>query len=177
MLTCFGVVGIWFSHPLALVLAGVGTYFIAQAALRREWNRAFRFVAMSLAWALSFAICYKVSHLILSKDRFVWDWWGFAFLPLPPKSLADFKRAGWQVLNLLNAPGDVLMPVGVLWSAFIALGLFMLGGLALGRRWRGGLYLLLAPPAVCTAGLRVAPVSVSRPALALSDPLGSLARQ
>ncbi len=145
LLICFGVVGVWFSHPLALVLAGVGTYFIAQAVLRRDWNRALGFVAMSLAWALSFAICYKVSHGILSKDRFIWNWWDFAFLPLPPRSLADLERTGWQVLNLLNAPGDVLMPVGVLWSAFIALGLFMLGGLALARRWRGGLYLLLAP--------------------------------
>src|SRR5262249_2173659 len=33
---------------------------------------------------------------------------------------------------------------GVLPSAFLALGLFLLGGVRLGRRWPGGLYLLLA---------------------------------
>jgi len=145
LLAGFGLVGVWFSYPLALVLAGVGTYFMVKAALGREWNRAFDFLAMSLAWALSFAICYEVSHRILSKDRFLWDWWDFAFLPMPPRSFADLKRAAWQVLNLLNAPAGVLMPVGVLASAFLALVFFVLGGLVLGRRWRGGLYLLLAP--------------------------------
>ncbi len=33
----FGVVGVWFSYPLALVLAGVGTYLIAVAASRKAW--------------------------------------------------------------------------------------------------------------------------------------------
>jgi hypothetical protein len=100
---------------------------------------------MSLAWAVSFAICYKVSHLILSKDRFIWIWWDFAFLPLPPRSYADLERDCAQVLNLLNSPACVLTPLGVLASAFLALGLFVLGGLVLGRRWPGGLYLLVAP--------------------------------
>ena len=145
LLTCFGVVGVWFSHPLALVLAGVGTYFMAKAALGREWNKAFGFLAMSLAWALSFAICFKVSHRILSKDRFIWDWWDFAFLPLPPRSYADLERDFWHVLNVFNSPSGVLTPLGVLPSAFLALGLFVLGGVVAGRRWRGGLYLLLAP--------------------------------
>jgi len=145
LLTCFGLAGVWFSHPLALVLAGVGTYFMAKAALGREWKKAFGFLTMSLAWALSFAICYKVSHLILSKDRFVWNWWDFAFLRLPPRSYADLERDFWQMLNLLNSPSCVLTPLGVLASAFLALGLFVLGGLSLGRRWRGGLYLVLSP--------------------------------
>ena len=49
------------------------------------------FVAISVVWALSFAICYKVSHRILSKGRFIWDWWDFAFLPLPPHSIAELQ--------------------------------------------------------------------------------------
>src|SRR5262249_32284675 len=36
-------------------------------------------------------------------------------------------------------------PLGVLPSAFLALGLFLCGSVAMGRRWPGGLYLLLAP--------------------------------
>ncbi len=36
----FGVLGVWFSYPLALVLAGAGTYLIGEAALRRDWNKA-----------------------------------------------------------------------------------------------------------------------------------------
>jgi len=145
LLTGFGLVGVWFSHPLALVLAGVGTYFMAKAAWGGEWHKAFVMLAMSVAWALSFALCFEVSYLILSKERFLWDWWDFAFLPLPPRNYADLKRDFWHVLNLLNTPGGVTMRQGVLPSAFVALGLFVLGGFVLGRRWLGGLCLVLAP--------------------------------
>src|SRR5262249_35452319 len=89
LLTCFALVGVWFSHPLALVLAGVGTYLIVKAARSRDSHGAIGSVAISLAWALSFWLCYKVSHRILSKDQFIWNWWDFAFLPLPPRSLAE----------------------------------------------------------------------------------------
>ena len=141
----FGVLGVWFSYPLALVLAGVGTYLIGEAALRRDWNKALAFVAMSVVWASSFAICYKVSHRILSKGQFIWDWWDFAFLPLPPHSIAELKQELWQLVNVTNNPASVFTPMGVIPSAFLAAGLFLVGALAMGRRWRGGLYLLLAP--------------------------------
>ncbi|HKI18795.1 MAG TPA: glycosyltransferase family 39 protein, partial [Isosphaeraceae bacterium] len=144
-LASLGVIGVWFSYPLALVLAGVGTYLIAEAALRRDWKKALALVAMSVVWALSFTVCYKVSHRILSKGRFIWDWWDFAFLPLPPHSVAELKQELWQLINVTNNPASVFTPMGVIPSAFLAAGLFLLGGLVLGRRWRGGLYLLLAP--------------------------------
>jgi hypothetical protein len=141
----FGAVGVWFSYPLALVLAAVGTYLIGEAASRREWKTSLAFVGMSVVWASSFAICYKVSHRILSKGRFIWDWWDFAFLPLPPQSIAALKREIWQLVNVTNNPASVFTPIGVVPSAILATGLFALGALAMGRRWRGGLYLLLAP--------------------------------
>jgi hypothetical protein len=141
----FGVVGVWFSYPLAFSLAALGSLLIAQATLAREWRKALSFLAMSLAWAASFFICYKVSHGILTKDRFIWDWWYFAFLPLPPQSLDDLVRVSWQVLNLLNSPAGVLTPLGIIPSAFLALGLFVLGALSVGKRSLGGLYLLVAP--------------------------------
>jgi hypothetical protein len=37
------------------------------------------------------------------------------------------------------------MPIGVLASAFVGLGLCLLGGLSMGARWRGGVYVLVAP--------------------------------
>jgi hypothetical protein len=144
-LTGFGLVGVWFSHPLALVLGAVGTYLAASAVIRRDWKRVRDYVAMSALWAFSFAICYYVSHHILSKDRFIWDWWAFAFLPIPPRSLADLERMFWQVLNIFNNPAWVLTPLGVLVSAFLALGLYLVGAISLGLRWRGGAYLLIAP--------------------------------
>jgi len=143
--TVFGVVGVWFSHSLALVLASVGTYLITRAAHRRQWKLALCLLGVGAVWAASFAICYFVSHRILSKDRFIWDWWNFAFLPIPPRSLGDCERIFWQVVNIFNNPSWVVTPLGVLPSALLALGLFSIGALALGLHWRGGAYLLIAP--------------------------------
>jgi hypothetical protein len=140
-----GLVGVWFSYPLALVLAAVGTYLIAVAVRRKDWRQCLGLAATGVGWLLSFTACYVVSHRILSKERFIWDWWDFAFLPIPPRSLADLHRDFWQVLNAFDSPADLLTPLGVLPSAFCALGLFLLGGWSLGRRWPGGLYLLVSP--------------------------------
>jgi hypothetical protein len=128
-----------------LVLGGIGTYWIAVAAIRREWRQTLGLVAMGLVWISSFAACYVVSHGILSKERFIWDWWDFAFLRLPPRSLAELTSDVWQVVNAFDSPADVRTPLGVLPSALLALGLFLCGCAALGKRWPGGLYLLLAP--------------------------------
>ena len=111
----------------------------------RSGNSALGFMVMSLSWAFSFAVCYLISHRILSKEPFIWDWWDFAFLRLPPRSIAALEGDFWQLVNVFNAPAGLLTPLGVIPSAFFALGLFAVGGASLGRRWKGGLYLLLAP--------------------------------
>src|SRR5262249_18793450 len=96
----FGAVRVGFSYPLALVRAGVGSYLIAVAAFRRRWARAAALVPIGLLWAASFTACFVVSHRILSKERFIWDWWDFAFLRLPPRTLSDLAGDAWQVLNV-----------------------------------------------------------------------------
>jgi len=144
-LAIFGTAGVWFSYPLAFVLAGVGTFVMASAAIRRDWKSAQRALLVSMVWAASFAACFTVSHAILTTDQFIWIWWDFAFLPLPPRSAAELERVFWQIVNVFNSPADVLTPLGVLPSAFLALGLFLTGVLALGRSWPGGLYLVASP--------------------------------
>lgn len=144
-LAAFGTLGVWFSYPLAFVLGGVGTYVMASAAIRRDWKTARWALWMSMAWAASFAACFRVSHAILTRGQFIWIWWDFAFLPLPPRSSAELERVFWQLINVFNSPADVLTPLGVLPSAFVALGLFVIGAFALGMRWPGGLYLLVSP--------------------------------
>jgi hypothetical protein len=145
VLAFFGVVGVWFSHPLAMVLGAVGTYLAAKAGVRYDWKKMSGLLGMSLLWAASFAACYFVSHRILSKDQFIWNWWDFAFLPIPPRSFTDLSRDFWQIINIFNSPAWVVTPLGVLASAFLAMGLYLIGAVSLGLRWRGGLYLLVAP--------------------------------
>jgi hypothetical protein len=145
LLAAFGAVGVWFSFPLAFVLTGIATYLIAAPAWRRQWRCALGYLAMSLVWAVSCAGCVKVSQAILSPREFIWHWWGFAFLPLPPRSLADLQHVFWQVVNVFNSPADVVTPLGVLPSAFIALALFLVGSVALARSWFGACWLLVSP--------------------------------
>ena len=118
---------------------------MVRAVLRREWRVVARLSGVILLWVCSFGFCFLVSRRILSKGDFLWNWWDFAFLPIPPHSIADLERDFWQVVNILNNPSWVVMPLGVLTSVFVALGLFLLGGLSMGLRWRGGSYVLVAP--------------------------------
>jgi hypothetical protein len=159
VLAGFGAVGVWFSHTLSFVLAAVGTYLAAKALLRRDWRKLASLVEVGLLWAASFAACFVISHRILSKDQFVWNWWDFAFLPFPPRSYADLSRDFWHVLNVFNSPAWVITPLGVLASAFLALGFYLSGTISLGFRWRGGLYVLVAPVlfTLLASGLRQYP--------------------
>jgi len=135
-------IGVWFSYPSRWSF-GVGTYLFA---VRRSAAMAPGpgLVLMGLVWALSFAACYVVSHGILTQGAFIWDWWDFAFLPLPPRSRADLTRDFWR-WSTSQQPGRVLTAIGRAPSAFLALGLFLLGGVVARIEVAGGLYLLLAP--------------------------------
>jgi hypothetical protein len=141
----FGAIGVWFSYPMALVLAAVGTYLLAVALIRRDARGILGLVGMGLMWVSSFAACYVVSHGILSTDRFIWDWWDFAFLRLPPRSMAELKFEFWQVLNIFDSPSDVKTPMGMIPTAMLALALSVAGAVSTLHKWPGGLYLLAAP--------------------------------
>jgi hypothetical protein len=146
-LGAFGAIGVWFSYPLALVLAGVGTYLLSVAVIRRDMRDALRLIAMGVMWVASFAACYVVSHGILSKERFIWDWWDFAFLRLPPRSMAELRLDFWQIVNVFDSPADVKTPLGLIPTAMLALALSVAGAASMLSKWPGGLYLLAAPVA------------------------------
>jgi hypothetical protein len=144
-LAALGTIGVWFSFPLAFVLAGIGTYLVLAPAFRGQWRWASLYLVMCVIWAANFLACARVSHAILSTGDFIWNWWGFAFMPLPPRSLADLQQDFWQLVNVFNSPADVVTPLGILPSALIALALFLVGALALARRWPGACWLLVSP--------------------------------
>ena len=144
-LAIFGAVGAWCSHPLVFVLAGVGVHRLAAAALRKEWREATATAAMGVLWVASFGACFAVSRSLLKQGAFIWEWWNFAFLPIPPRTPGELSQIFWQLVNVTNNPSGVLTPLSPPVSAFVALGFFLVGAVALGWRWRGGLFLLLAP--------------------------------
>ena len=71
----------------------MGTYLAAKAVIRHDWKKMPGLAGIGLLWVASFAACYVISHRILSKEDFIWKWWDFAFLPIPPRSLCgSFAR-------------------------------------------------------------------------------------
>lgn len=144
-LAVLGTFGVWFSYPLALVLAALGTHATIEALRRGNIRKALVIASACAVWSLSCAACYVVSHRVLSTDRFIWDWWDFAFLRVPPHSLDELKGLGLQLLNVLDSPTDVITPLGIVPSVIIGLALFLVGGAALAWRRPGALYPLIAP--------------------------------
>jgi hypothetical protein len=106
----FGLLGaasIWFSHPSAFILAGVGVSLTSFCLVERQWARIRSFsIAFSL-WALSFAVCYLFSLRHLSNKRFLLDYWSFGFVPSP---LLSVSAVEWFVSTFF---GVFQSPVGL----------------------------------------------------------------
>jgi hypothetical protein len=153
------VVATWFSFPSAFVLAAIGSTLIVRSWWLGEKRLALMSLAMSLIWSLSFATSYHVAESVTNRDPFLRTWWHFAFIPIPPRSLADFERIGWQVANVLINPVGLATPLGPIGTALLGLGLILIGAIALGFR-RPDLLAILTLPALAVlaaSGLRAYP--------------------
>ena len=144
-LTLLGVVAPWFSYPVVFVLAGVGFHWIARKMLARDWRGAGLAVLICLAWLASFSVCFAVSRAIVSKRDFLWVWWNFAFLPIPPRSWDQAQFVVETLANVFINPGSLLTPLGLPATALLACALALVGCVSMARRRSDGLFLLLAP--------------------------------
>jgi hypothetical protein len=145
MLAIFGLIAPWFSFPVVFVLAGVGLHLIVTEAMKKDWRRAGTAMAMSVLWLVSFAGCFLLSRSILSSRDFIWVWWNFAFIPFPPHSLDEVSSLAETVANVFINPGSLLSPLSLPYTAAMASVLSLVGCLSLGRRWPGGLFIVLSP--------------------------------
>jgi uncharacterized membrane protein len=126
---------IWFSHPAALMLAGVGVCIGLVCIGRREW-RGLMWLALAVAiWLLSFSAAYLVSLGALSADRTLLAYWQFGFAPIVPLNL------NWYLTSFLKMFDD---PGGMPQTGLAALA-FIVGLIALGRQSRFKLGLLGLP--------------------------------
>ena len=159
VLAVFGLIAPWFSFPVVFMLAGVGLHLLVSELLRNDRQRAAIVAGMGLAWIISFAGCFFLSRSILSSRDFIWVWWDFAFLPVPPRSVADLTLLGQTLANVFINPGSILMPLPLPATATLASVLALLGCLSLARRWPGGLFLVISPVlfALAASGLHQYP--------------------
>jgi hypothetical protein len=143
-----GAVGaaiVWFSHPSAFVLAGVGTVLGASALGRRDGREAFRLALVGLTWAASFVAVYAVGLNQLGYNRDMWSFWAFAFPPVPPTSAWEAAWVPRRILFFFVNPLNFDTPLGPRVSILPALGFFGVGCLSLWRRDRLVFGLLAAP--------------------------------
>ncbi|MGE3818836.1 MAG: glycosyltransferase family 39 protein [Isosphaeraceae bacterium] len=158
-LVVFGMVAPWFSFTVVFPLAVVGLQLIGSAIRKGDRRGTVLLLATGLAWVVSFSGCYVLSRSTLSRGSFIWEWWDFAFLPLPPRSLADLSRLGLALANAFINPGGILTPLPPPYTAGLAAACWLAGLVSLGRRWPGGLWILAGPIvlALAASALRLYP--------------------
>ena len=116
-----------------------------------------RAVLVCGAWFVSFLGCFLLSRSIAPKRNFLWVWWDFAFMPIPPKSWIDARFTLETIANVFINPGSMLTPFDFIATAALASLLAIIGAVSLGRRWPGGLLVIASPLVVqlAVSALRV----------------------
>jgi 4-amino-4-deoxy-L-arabinose transferase-like glycosyltransferase len=149
-----GAASIWLSHSAAFVLAGTGSVLAGLALTSRDHRALLRLVPCGVAFAASFAIFFFWgSDRSTTHNAFLLRYWEGAFMPLPPRSLADLRWFLDHGVGVLESPG-AFFPAGAAAFALLA------GIVALWREKRDAALLLLSPlPFLLAASaLRLYPV-------------------
>ena len=135
----------WFSFPSGFVLAGIGVVLFAAALLEKERRRVFDLIGVGALWIFSSAGALWVARRQLHQSPSMFAFWDFAF-PEHSKGESGVQWALRRFAYLFANPLDFSIPgIGVTLPAVLALGLFLVGCVALGRRDSRTLGLLLAP--------------------------------
>lgn len=103
-----GAVGVWFSHPLALVIAGIGSTFIINDTLRRNGRR-LTYVLMACAITfVSFVVFFAVSlqNLMAGSPMgdYMRDYWGAHYFYFDPLTFTRFVLVVFQYVIGFEKP-------------------------------------------------------------------------
>jgi len=94
-----GAIAVWFSHPSAFVLAGIGTSLGVSFLSRKEWSGV-RLLLIALAlWSASFIANYWISLRNLNNDEVLLNYWARGFVPLSRLSLSWFLNTFFRVFQ------------------------------------------------------------------------------
>src|SRR6185437_8124628 len=101
-----GALSVWFSHPAAFVLAGVGAALIWQAWVAQPGgSQRVGSAVLVVAWSASFIVVYAVSLRHLSRDPGLHQYWQNGFVPYGPRAINWFLRAN---VGAFRSPGGFL---------------------------------------------------------------------
>lgn len=133
-----GTIAIWMSHSSVFVLVGIGATISIALMLRKDWARFARVSFVGLCWLASLTVCYIVALRKLAGDGELLSYWNANFMPLPPRSVADFKWLVDSFFEFFNTSA------GLKFSGLAAL-VFILGSISMFRKSAERLFLLLSP--------------------------------
>jgi len=143
-----GALAVWFSHPAAFVLGGIGASLFASAVWKRDRLRSLAAAATIAAWLVSFATCYLLFVRNLGGNSYLLDYWTGHFLPAP-RSVGDLV---WPIDHFFTAfayPGG--LGGSEVRAGGIAAALFLIGLRGLWKsRWELAVALVL-PAALALA--------------------------
>lgn len=99
LLTIVGMFGVWLSHPVAFILAGIGVCKGVKFLTRQQWSNVFRIGLSSVVWLGSFALGLYATSTIGSDpaggsetlSHMTDKAWTGSFAPFPPTSIADIR--------------------------------------------------------------------------------------
>lgn len=153
-LAVVGGVAVWLSHPAVLVLGGIGATWAWFELRGRRWPALARLVLCGAVWGASFIALYLLSLRHLTSNPFLMSYWGRAFMPLPPTSIADLRWFPETYFTIFANPGG-------LFASGLGAALFLIGLLSLGKRDIERCAMLVSPLllAVLASGLGRFPFS------------------
>jgi hypothetical protein len=133
-----GAVAIWISHPATFVLAGIGATLAIALMAQKDWAKLLRLSPAFLMWVASLGACYAIALRKLAQDAVLLDYWKENFMPLPPRSVTEFK---WFVDSFFG----FFSGTAALQFAGLAAFVFLLGCISMYGHNRQRLFLLLSP--------------------------------
>jgi hypothetical protein len=81
-----GAVVIWISHPSVFIMAGIGLVLVLEKFSRKEYAPWIWILGIGIGWLGSFGLEYLVSLRHIVADEYLIDYWGKAYVPVPPWS-------------------------------------------------------------------------------------------
>lgn len=143
----FGIIGaitIWFSHPSAFVLAGIGICLSLFSLKRKDWRRISQLSIVYIIWLFSFAAFYMITFHDFQNTtstgniETMQNAWTGCFTPFPPTSLSDIR---WFVRTFFSIFKN---PIGLHYVG-IAVLTFITGCTSLFSKNKRWFFLLLSP--------------------------------
>ena len=163
-LAAVGAIGVWFSHPLIFTLPAALAYVVIE---RRRLGRhpgespARGPLLVAAVWTASFGLAYLLTAGDASQGALMQRFWVEGFMPLPPRTAAEWAWFGQAFGDLIRNTYDFTERSGATRAVADVLGgVFLLVGVVYLARARRSVLVLLGAPialALLAAALSVYP--------------------